>query len=64
MSNVKQLKMNKFVKYVWQLIISTSNATREAPSLRPWDARREVQLLLLCLYLMLKLKKVKITIKN
>ena len=33
--NVKQLKMNKFVKYICQLIISTSNATLEAPSLQP-----------------------------
>ena len=36
MFNVKQLKMNKFIKYIWQLIISTSNATLEIPSLRPW----------------------------
>ena len=35
MFNVKQLKMNKFIKYIWQLIISTSNATFEVPSLRP-----------------------------
>ena len=27
--------MNKFIKYIWQLIISTSNATLEVPSLRP-----------------------------
>ena len=35
MFNVKQLKMNKFIKYTWQLIISTSNATLEVPSLGP-----------------------------
>ena len=33
--NVKQLKMNKFMKYIWQLIISIPNATPEVPSLRP-----------------------------
>ena len=27
MFNVKQLKMNKFIKYICQLIISASNAT-------------------------------------
>ena len=36
MFNVKQLKMNKFIKYIWQLIISTSNATLKLPSLRPY----------------------------
>ena len=36
MSNVKQLKMNEFIKYIWQLIISTSNATLEEHSLHPW----------------------------
>ena len=35
MFNVKQLKMNKFIKYIWQLIFSTSNARPEVPSLRP-----------------------------
>ena len=35
MFNVKQLKMNEFIKYIWQLIISNSNATLEVPSLRP-----------------------------
>ena len=35
MCNVKQLKMNKLIKYIWQLIISSSNATHEVPSLRP-----------------------------
>ena len=36
MFNVKQLKMNEFIKYIWQLIIiiSTSNATLEVTSLR------------------------------
>ena len=33
--NVKQLKMNKFMKYIWQLIISISNVTLEVSSLRP-----------------------------
>ena len=35
MFNVKQLKMNEFIKYIWQLIIiiSTSNATLEFTSL-------------------------------
>ena len=27
MFHVKQLKVNKFIKYIWQLIISISNAT-------------------------------------
>ena len=36
MSNVKQLRMNKFIKYILQLIISTSSATLEVPSLRPF----------------------------
>ena len=31
--DVKQLKMKKFIKSIWQLIISTSNATLEIPSL-------------------------------
>ena len=31
---VKQLKMNKFMKHIWQLIISTSNVAVEVPSLR------------------------------
>ena len=35
MFDVKQLKIKKFIKYIWQLIISTSNATLEVPSLRP-----------------------------
>ena len=34
MFNFKELKINEFVKYIWQLIISTSNATFEVPSLR------------------------------
>ena len=37
MFNVKQLEMNEFIKYIWQLIIiiiSTSNATLEVTSLR------------------------------
>ena len=29
-------KINKFIKYIWQLIISNSNATLEIPWLRPW----------------------------
>ena len=36
MFNVTQLKMSRFIKYIWQLIISTSNATLEVPSLHPW----------------------------
>ena len=35
--NVKQLKINKFMKHIWQLIISTSNATLEVPSARPCE---------------------------
>ena len=35
-SDVKRLKMNKFIQSVWQLIISTSHATLEIPSLRPY----------------------------
>ena len=42
MFNVKQLKMDDlyklFIKYIWQLINSNSNATLEVPSLRPWQA--------------------------
>ena len=34
--DVKQLKMNQFINSIRQLIISTSNATLEVPSLRPW----------------------------
>ena len=33
--DLKQLKMNRFIKSISDLIISTSNATPEAPSLRP-----------------------------
>ena len=33
--DVKELKMNKFIKPICQLIISTSNATFEVPSLIP-----------------------------
>ena len=33
--NFKQLKMNKLIKPIYHLIISTSNATLEVPSLRP-----------------------------
>ena len=35
MSDVKQLKMNKFIKSVWHLIISTLNATLKVPLLGP-----------------------------
>ena len=35
--NVKQLKMNKGIKYIWQLIIITSNAILELPSLSPCE---------------------------
>ena len=37
MFNVEKLKMNNFIKYFWQLIISTSNDTLDVPSLRPWS---------------------------
>ena len=33
--DVKQLKMNKFIKSIWHLIISTSNATLDVPLLLP-----------------------------
>ena len=36
MFNVKQLKMGKFIKYIWQLIINNSNVTLEVPSLHSW----------------------------
>ena len=36
MFNVKQLKINEFIQYIWQLIISTLNAALEVPSLRTW----------------------------
>ena len=36
MFNVKQLKINEFIQYIWQLIISTLNAALEVPSLRAW----------------------------
>ena len=35
MFNVKQLKMSEFIKYIWQLKISTWNATIQVLSLRP-----------------------------
>ena len=34
--NVKQLKMNKLIKSIYQLIISTLNGTLEIPSLSPY----------------------------
>ena len=34
--NVKQLKMNKLIKSIYQLIISTLNGTLEVPSLSPY----------------------------
>ena len=37
MFSVKQLKINKFIKYIWKLIISTSNATLEVSSLHSCD---------------------------
>ena len=33
--DVKQMKMSRFIKSISDLIISTSNATLEVPSLRP-----------------------------
>ena len=47
MFNVKQLKMNEFMKYIWQLIISTSNATLEIPSLSPWFIKYQKIILVL-----------------
>ena len=35
MFNVKQLKMNKFIKYIRQLIIGNSDATLEIASFPP-----------------------------
>ena len=35
MFNVKELKISKFIKSIWQLITSTSNATLEVPLPRP-----------------------------
>ena len=34
--DIIQLFLKKYLKHVWQLIISTSNATLEVSSLRPW----------------------------
>ena len=45
MFNVKQLKMNEFIKCIWQLIIGTSNAALEVPSLRPCPYRVKICLL-------------------
>ena len=39
MFNVKQLKISEFIKYICQLIISTSNATLELHSLYPWKSK-------------------------
>ena len=33
--DVKQMNANKFIKYIWQMIISTSNATLEVPHYAP-----------------------------
>ena len=33
MFNVKQLKMNEIIKYIWQLVNNISNATLEVPLL-------------------------------
>ena len=35
-----EFKMNKFIKYIWQLIISTSNDALELHSLDPWLNRQ------------------------
>ena len=43
MFNVKQLKMNEFIKYIWQLIIITSNATLEVPSPRPCSYYKDIK---------------------
>ena len=37
--------MNKLIKYIWQLIISISNATLEVPSLCPWSSDNKTKLL-------------------
>ena len=39
MFNVRQSKMNRFINYIWQLIINASNATFEVPS--PLDCQRK-----------------------
>ena len=43
-NDVKQLKMNRFIKSISDLLISTLNATLEAPSLRPWKLTQSKQL--------------------
>ena len=35
--DIKQLKLKKPLKHVWQLTISTSNSTLEVPLLHPWS---------------------------
>ena len=39
--DVKQLQMNKFKSSIWQVIISTSNATLEVPLLRFWEEHNQ-----------------------
>ena len=45
--NVKQLKMSKVIKSIWQLVISTSNPTLQVPLLCPC----------MCIYIIIKNKK-------
>ena len=42
--NVKPMKMSKFRKSTWQLIISTSNSTLEVPLLRPCHLKKREKL--------------------
>ena len=44
--NVKRLKMNKFIKYILQLIISTSNATLEVPRYVPENNAQKIDFML------------------
>ena len=37
--DIKQLKMNKFIKFIRQMIISTSNATLELLSPHLWTGK-------------------------
>ena len=43
-NDVKQLKINQFIKSISDLLISTSNATLQAPSLRSWKLSQSKQL--------------------
>ena len=54
MFNVKQLKMNQFIKYIWQLIIITSNATLEVPRYAPVLTTKTLKILVLNIILVLR----------